>query len=128
MVWKDGGSNPASYPILHSGLAYLGIYMQGSAIADQPDSLFPEITAFSAPTTYLNVQKEIVLVPLVEGDQILLNFIAIIAVNPARFPDINADGAKAFMDWFVGAEAQEIIKNFGVDVYGSPLFFPNAEK
>ena len=78
--------------------------------------------------TYLTAQKEITLVPLVEGDQLLLNFIAVIAVNPAKFPDINADGAKAFMDWLVGAEAQEIIKNFGVDVYGSPLFFPNAKK
>jgi len=78
--------------------------------------------------TYLTVKKEIALVPLVEGDTVLLNYIAVIAVNPARFPKINAAGARAFMDWLVGSEAQGIIKAFGVDVYGEPLFFPNAKK
>jgi tungstate transport system substrate-binding protein len=78
--------------------------------------------------TCLTVKKEISLVPLVEGDEALLNFIAVIAVNPARFPHVNAAGAKAFMDWLVGPEAQGIIKTFGVDVYGEPLFFPNAKK
>ncbi|MDR1855977.1 MAG: substrate-binding domain-containing protein [Desulfovibrio sp.] len=78
--------------------------------------------------TYLTLKKEIALVPLVEGDKILLNFIAVIAVNPKKFPSVNAAGAKGFMDWLVGPEAQGIIKTFGVDVYGEPLFFPNAKK
>jgi len=78
--------------------------------------------------TYLTLKKEIALVPLVEGDTLLLNYIAVIAVNPAKFPNINAAGARAFMDWLVGPEAQGIIKAFGVDLYGEPLFFPNAKK
>ncbi len=78
--------------------------------------------------TYLTMKKEIALVPLVEGDEVLLNFIAVIAVNPAKFPKVNAAGAKAFIDWLTGPEAQGIIKTFGVDVYGEPLFFPNAAK
>jgi tungstate transport system substrate-binding protein len=78
--------------------------------------------------TYLTVKKEIALVPLVEGDEVLLNFIAVIAVNPARFPNVNAAGAKAFMVWLVEPEAQGIIKTFGVDVDGEPLFVPNAKK
>ncbi len=78
--------------------------------------------------TYLTLKKEISLVPLVEGDKILLNYIAVIAVNPEKFPSVNAAGAKAFMDWLTADEAQQIIKNFGVDLYGEPLFFPNAVK
>ena len=78
--------------------------------------------------TYLTLKNEIALVPLVEGDTVLLNFIAVIAVNPTKFPKVNAAGAKAFMDWLVGDEAQGIIMAFGVETYGEPLFFPNAKR
>lgn len=78
--------------------------------------------------TWLTVKDDITLVPLVEGDDILLNFIAVIDVNPAKFSGINAEGAKAFMAWLVSDEAQNIIKNFGVEQYGQPLFFPNAKR
>lgn len=78
--------------------------------------------------TWLTLRKNVSLVPLVEGDNILLNFIAVIRVSPEKFPGANAAGATAFMDWLVGDEAQAIIKSFGVDKYGSPLFFPNAKK
>jgi len=76
--------------------------------------------------TYLTMKKDIALAPLVEGDAVLLNYIAVIAVNPAKFPKVNAAGAKAFTDWLVCPEAQDIIRTFGVDAYGEPLFFPNA--
>lgn len=78
--------------------------------------------------TYLIQKKNIKLVPLVEKDAILLNFIAAIQVNPEKFPDINAKGAKAFIDWVCGDEAQAIIKDFKVDQYGEPLFFPNSDE
>lgn len=77
--------------------------------------------------TYLTSKDKISLTPLVEGDEALLNYIAVIAVNPEKFPAINAAGAKAFMDWLVGNEAQSLIRDFGVDQYGQPLFFPNAK-
>mgnify|MGYP003499393259 CR=1 FL=1 len=41
---------------------------------------------------------------------------------------INKDEALAFADFLVSKEAQEIIKEFKVDLYGEPLFFPNAKK
>jgi tungstate transport system substrate-binding protein len=78
--------------------------------------------------TYLTMKKEIKLVPLVEKDPILLNFIAVIAVNPKKFPAVNAAGAKAFMDWLVTDEAQQIVKDFKVKQYGEPLFFPNSDQ
>lgn len=77
--------------------------------------------------TYLTLKKEITLDVLVERDPALLNHIAVIRVNPAKHPKVNADGARAFQDWLVSEEAQRIIKGFEVDRYGEPLFFPNSD-
>jgi len=78
--------------------------------------------------TYLIQRNNIKLVPLVEKDEILLNYIASIQVNPGKFPNVNAAGAKAFIDWLCGDEAQTIIKNFEVKRYNEPLFFPNSNE
>jgi tungstate transport system substrate-binding protein len=78
--------------------------------------------------TYLTVKKSIRLQVLVDGDRDLLNFIAAIRVNPARFPQVSAAAAHAFLDWLVSEEAQRLIQGFGVDRYGEPLFFPNSDE
>ncbi len=78
--------------------------------------------------TYLTLKREIALHVLVEKDPDLLNYIAVIRMNPAKFPKANAAGAKAFVDWLVSDEAQRLIKSFGVDRYGESLFFPNSEE
>ena len=78
--------------------------------------------------TYLALKKRLDLDILAEGDAILLNIYHVIEVNPAKFPKVNAAGAKAFADFMVSRETQEIIRTFGVDKYGSPLFFPDAGK
>jgi tungstate transport system substrate-binding protein len=63
-----------------------------------------------------------------EKDPDLLNYIAVIRMNPAKFPKANAAGAKAFVDWLISDEAQLLIKNFGVETYRESLFFPNSEE
>jgi len=78
--------------------------------------------------TYLALKKNLGLDILVEGDAILLNIYHVIEVNPAKWPKVNAAGAKAFADFMVSKGTQEIIKTFGVDKFGSPLFFPDAGK
>ena len=78
--------------------------------------------------TYLAMQKNLGLDILCEGDISLLNIYHVIEVNPAKWPKVNAAGAKAFADFMVSREVQEIIAKFGVDKYGSPLFFPDAGK
>jgi tungstate transport system substrate-binding protein len=78
--------------------------------------------------TYLALKKNLGLDILVEGDAILLNVYHVIEVNPAKWPKVNTAGAKAFADFMVSKETQEIIKTFGVDKFGSPLFFPDAGK
>jgi tungstate transport system substrate-binding protein len=41
---------------------------------------------------------------------------------------VNVAGAKAFSDFMVSKETQDVVKTFGVEKYGSPLFFPDAGK
>ena len=78
--------------------------------------------------TYLALKKNLSLDILAEGDAILLNIYHVIEVNPGKWPKLNASGGKAFADFMVAKETQEIIKTFGVDKFGSPLFFPDAGK
>jgi tungstate transport system substrate-binding protein len=78
--------------------------------------------------TYLSLKKNLGMDILVEGDKVLLNIYHVIDVNPAKFPKVNVEGAKAYADFVVSKETQDIIAKFGVDKYGSPLFFPDAGK
>jgi tungstate transport system substrate-binding protein len=78
--------------------------------------------------TYLALKKTLGLEILVEGDPLLLNIYHVIEVNPARFPKVNAAGAKSFSDFMVSKKAQGIIGKFGVDKFGAPLFSPDAGK
>jgi len=78
--------------------------------------------------TYLALKKQLGLDILAEGDAILLNIYHVIEVNPAKWPKVNSAGAKAFADFMVAQETQGVIKTFGVDKFGSPLFFPDAGK
>jgi tungstate transport system substrate-binding protein len=78
--------------------------------------------------TYLALKKNLGLDILVEGDAILLNIYHVIEVNPAKWPKLNAAGGKAFADFMVSKETQAIIKTFGVEKFGSPLFFPDVGK
>lgn len=63
-----------------------------------------------------------------EGSNELLNQYGVIAVNPEKYPDTNIDAANTFIEWICSPEIQEKIGQFGVEEYGEPLFFPNAEQ
>jgi tungstate transport system substrate-binding protein len=78
--------------------------------------------------TYLAMKKNLGLDILGEGDGILLNIYHVIEVNPAKWPKVNKEGAKAFADFMVAKDTQAIIKTFGIEKFGSPLFFPDAGK
>lgn len=78
--------------------------------------------------TYLAFKKRVQLAVLLEGDAPLLNIYHVMEANPARSPRVNAAGGRAFADFLVSPEAQAVIKTFGVEKYGQPLFFPDAGK
>lgn len=77
--------------------------------------------------TYVAIKDQIKLTVLVEGDEALLNYISLIPVNPAKCPKVNAKDTKTFVKWLTSPKkGQLIIRDFGKDKYGSPLFFPNS--
>lgn len=79
--------------------------------------------------TWLSHKKEIdTLQILVEGDSILLNPYSVIVVSPSKFPWANFKLAQKFADFIRSQEGQKIIKNYGVEKFGEPLFFPDVVK
>ena len=78
--------------------------------------------------TYLSLKKQLGLEVLFAGDPALLNIYHVIEVNGARWPKVNSTGAKAFADFLLSPETQNLIASFGVSKYGSPLFFADGGK
>jgi tungstate transport system substrate-binding protein len=60
------------------------------------------------------------------ADPAMLNPYGVIPVNPDK-GGINAELAEAFVAWITSAEIQQQIGEFGVEAYGQPLFYPDAE-
>lgn len=76
--------------------------------------------------TYLAFQKRVRLPILVEGDKPLLNIYSVMRVNPSNGPRINSAGGAAFAEFVLSPETQAVIKTFGVEKCGQPLFVPVA--
>ncbi len=118
-LWKRAGITPTGAWYIESGQGMgqtLGIANDRRAytIADRG--------------TWLAFQKRISLPILVEKDKPLLNIYSVMEVNPANGPRVNVAGGKAFADFMVTPDTQAVIKTFGVDKYGQPLFVPIAGK
>jgi tungstate transport system substrate-binding protein len=116
-LWKAAGLTPAAPWYIESGQgmgATLGIANDRQAYT------------LSDRATMLAFSKRVDLEPMVEGDRRLLNIYSVMEVNPANGPRVNVAGGKAFADWILSPETQQVIKTFGVDTYGQPLFVPIA--
>lgn len=78
--------------------------------------------------TYLANKDKLQLDILVEGNKTLLNVYHVITLNTDKWPKVNYEGAMAFLKFMTDPATQEVISKFGVDKYGQPLFFPDANK
>lgn len=65
---------------------------------------------------------------LVEGEPELLNVYHVIDMTSTAGPRVNAAGGRAFADWIVSPQTQEMIGAFGRERFGQPLFTPDAGK
>jgi tungstate transport system substrate-binding protein len=76
--------------------------------------------------TYLKYHKDgiITLKTLVTQGEELLNVYSAIAGNPTKHSHINFDDAITFIQFLISEEGQEIIANFGKNLYGQSLFYP----
>ena len=119
-IWKAAGINP-------EGQRW---YQQTGLGMGQTLNVAAEKKTYTLADrgTYLALKKNLGLDILVEGDAVLLNIYHVIDVSPAKWPKVNSAGAKAFADFMVSRQTQEIIRKFGVEKFGSPLFFPDAGK
>jgi len=78
--------------------------------------------------TYMANKDKLALEVVFENDPMLLNVYHVITVNPEKYPGIiNAEGAKAFAEFIVGKDAQNIIAEF-TDKNGQLLFVPDGGK
>ena len=118
-LWKQAGLAPAAPWYIESGQG------MGATLGIADDRKAYTITDRA---TLLAFSKRVRRITMVEGDRPLLNIYSVMEVNPANGPRVNAAGGKAFADFMLAPETQAVIKTFGVDKYGQPLFVPIAGK
>jgi len=116
-LWKMAGVQPAAPWYIESGQG-MGMTL---GVADDRNAY-----TLTDRGTYLAYQKRLRLPILVQGDRPLLNIYSVIEVNPANGPKVNTTGGKTFADFMVAPATQNVIKTFGVEKYGQPLFVPVA--
>ncbi len=122
-LWEKAGIKPA-------GSWYM-VYEKGN-MGNVPTLRYTdEKNAYTVMdrATYLTLKDQIKLAILVEKDEALLNYMSLIPVNPKKFAKVNYEDAMTFVRWLTSPEkGQKIIRDFGKDKYGSPLFFPNSKE
>ena len=118
-LWQLAGISPEGDRYLETGQG-MGATLQ---IATEKSAY-----TLTDRATYLSLKDVIDLDILVEGDPSLLNIYHVMIINPERWPGINLDGGRAFINFLISPKTQGMIENFGVDLYGQPLFVPDAGK
>lgn len=116
-LWEEAGQAPSGPWYMESGKG-MGDTLR---IASQERAY-----TLTDKGTFLKLKGDLDLVVHLEGDPSLSNYYHVLEVNPERWPDVNHAGAQAFSDFITGWKAQEFLKDFGVEEYGEPLFFPDA--
>ena len=74
--------------------------------------------------TYLAHQRRLELAIVSQGEPQLHNPYTVIVVSSDKHPEINRSAAQQFSKFLVSPQAQAVIREFGVDRFGQPLFFP----
>jgi len=119
-LWEKTVLNPAGQPWYFETGQGQGATL---SIADEKDGY-----TLADRGTFLAYQAGMRLVVLVQNDNALLNAYHVITVNPEKWPQVNLAGARAFADFITSPAGQQIIREFGVEKYGQPLFYPDADK
>jgi tungstate transport system substrate-binding protein len=118
-LWKEAGIQPKGDWYIEAGQG-MGATLN---IANERNAY-----TITDRGTYLALRNRVTLPILVKGDKVLLNIYSVMEVNPSNGPRVNAAGGKAFADFMVAPQTQNVIKNFGVEKFGQPLFVPVAGK
>jgi len=117
--WAETGSTPKGEWYLESGQG-MGATLQ---IASEKGAY-----TLTDRATFLSLKDTLSLEIMIEGNSSLLNIYHVMIVNPERWPGINLEGARALAEFIISPAGQSIIESFGIEKYGQPLFFPDADK
>lgn len=120
LIWKAAGLNYTE--VSTSGPWYIEAGQGMGATLNMADE--KQAYTLTDASTFMAYQRDIGLVPLVEGGDELLNVYVAMAINPATHPGVNCEMARKFIDFLASDEGQDIIASFGQEEYGRPLFFP----
>ena len=119
-LWQAAGATPAAPRYVESGAG-----MEATLRLANEKGYYTLVDR----ATWLSHKKEIdALTILVEGDPDLFNPYSVIVVSPAKYPNLNARLATRFAEFIRSAEGQAIIRDYGKDKFGAPLFFPDVVK
>lgn len=114
-IWKEDGIDPVGQPWYTATGQGMGASLNVAAES--------QAYILTDKATYLShEQKDKLAILLAESDD-MKNTYSVIAVNPEKWPDVNAEGAEAFIKWMQTDTAKDLIAKYGVDEYGEPLFF-----
>ncbi|MES2151320.1 MAG: substrate-binding domain-containing protein [Pseudomonadota bacterium] len=110
--WKAAAIQPSAGAYLSAGLG------MGEVL-----TMAAELSAYTLTdrATFSSYQAKTGLAILVEGDPRLYNPYGIIAVNPARHPGVNHQGALALIAWITAPEGRQKIASF--HPFGQQLYF-----
>ena len=118
-LWKQAAITPGAPWYIESGQG-MGATL---GLADERRAY-----TLSDRATLLAFGKRVALKVMVEGDRPLLNLYSVMEVNPANGPKVNVAGGKAFADFMLSPETQQVVATFGIEKYGQALFVPIAGK
>lgn len=125
----DSGTHKKEIALWAAGVPTGDFYVSAGKGMGEVLQMANELQAFTLTdrATYLSMKDKLQLEIVTEGDPALLNQYGVIAVNPDKGELIHEVGAQTFIQWILSKETQELIRQFGVEKYGQPLFFPNAQ-
>ncbi len=114
-IWEEAGISP-------DGSWYREAGQGMGAVITVTDN--EEAYTLADRGTYLSYMGDIDIEVVVEGDPLLFNPYAVIAVDPERHAHVNYDLAQEFIDFLISEDGQSIIGDYRVG--GEPLFTPDA--
>ena len=119
-IWKAAGIEP-------SGDWYVEAGSGMGAVLEMANEELAYTLSDRATWLNLDLDEDLMIVSENDPSGVLYNQYGVICVDPDKNEAINHEGAKAFANWLLSSETQELIGEYGLEEYGKALFTPNAE-